>query len=387
MPSSKARRKVKFTGAMNIGINTLFHIPGQVGGTETYLLELLKGFEAAQSQHSFTLFTQQDNDELLRQHLQSQRCEFVRLNFAAENRYVRILREQTELPWHLRRRQIDVLWSPGYTLPLLCPCPQVVTIHDMQYKTFPEDLAPLARVATDFLVQTAARRADQIIAVSEFSRRELLLHTGVKPAKLHVIHEAAANDFGTELSDSADTATTPFILCVANTYPHKNIAQLVRVFCMIQDQVPHQLVLVGRPRLGDDLVQQALAKLREPKRCVRKQGLQKAELARLYRQCALFAFPSQYEGFGLPVLEALSAGTPVVTTRCGSLPEVGADAVTYYDHLRDDDLADKMLMVLHRSREERARWRAAGLARAAEFSWSKAARETLAVFELCRNGS
>ena len=245
---------------MKIGINTLFYIPGQVGGTETYLLEILATFAEMQSGHAFVLFTQRDNDALLRKRFAGIGWDFVLCPFSAENRYARIIREQTELPWRVWRSGVDVLWSPGYTLPLLCSCPQVVTIHDMQYKSFPEDLSTLARWTTDVLVRTAARRARDVLAVSTFAREEILKYTAARPEHVHVTLEGVDPAFQTPAS-VPPPVPPGYLLCVANSYPHKRVDQLIRAFAALETEIPQRLVIVGRARLGEAAVQRALAQM------------------------------------------------------------------------------------------------------------------------------
>jgi glycosyltransferase involved in cell wall biosynthesis len=370
---------------MHIGINTLFYIPGQVGGTETYLLEVLRRFEQEASQHSVTLFTQLENDELLRNEFSRLGWSFSLCPFRAENRYARIVREQTELPWRARQARIDVLWSPGYTLPILSACPQVVTIHDMQYKSFPEDLSTIARFTTDALVHMAARPHRHIIAVSEFSRQEILKHTRANADRVHVTLEAVSSTFRSDLEGTESTPDAPYILCVANTYPHKRVEDLVTAFACLEKSIPHNLVLVGRPRRGEAAVQNALLSLSDKTRCIRKEGLTRKQLVQLYRHAAAFVFPSHYEGFGLPVLEALCAGTPVVTTRCASIPEVGGDAVAYYDHKDPSALASCLLQVLNRHEDERVLWKQKAEKQIALFNWNNTARETIAVLAKAAN--
>jgi glycosyltransferase involved in cell wall biosynthesis len=172
---------------MRIGINTLFFIPGEVGGSETYLCETLKALLALGGGHEVILFTSREGYKKLFLMIGKRAGVFFQsLEFSAANRYARILREQTQLPLAARRWRLDVLWSPGYTAPLFTPCPQVVSILDMQYKTHPQDLTFLARLTTNILVQTGARRARRVIAISEFSKAEVVRHTDISANKIDV---------------------------------------------------------------------------------------------------------------------------------------------------------------------------------------------------------
>ena len=325
---------------MKIGINTLFYIPGEVGGSETYLLEILKVWKEEGIPHEVVLFTNQENHERLAE-FEGQGWSRVLCPFQASNRVVRILREQFELPFKVKKSGVDVLWSPGYTMPFWVPCKQVVSILDMQYKRFPQDLSFVGRWTTEVLVQMGTRRADQLLTISEFSKQEIIELTPAKAENITVTPLAADKAFSVPVSGEVDVPK-PYILCVANSYPHKNVDQLIRAYAAVQDEIPHTLVWIGRPRLGEPAIEEAMAKVQNPERLVRLTGVSRSELIQLYQQAELFVFPSLYEGFGLPVLESLLAGTPVLTTTCGSLPEVGGEYVSTFDPTSDNSLASQI---------------------------------------------
>lgn len=363
---------------MKIGINTLFYLPGDVGGSETYLLEILRAWKRASIPHEVVLFTQRENHERLSTEFAGEGWTCVLSPFRAANRVVRILREQVELPIRVRRARADVLWSPGYTAPVFAGCPQVVTLLDMQYKHFPQDLSWLARLTTNILVQACAvDRRKQILTISEYAKSDITLYTPARADRIKVTPLAANPDF--QPLPHADPARTPYLLCVANSYPHKAVDKLVRAYARVEDHIPHNLVLVGKPRLGEPAVQTALQTLKNPERVKRPSGLSRNELIALYQGADLFVFPSEYEGFGLPVLEAMQAGVPVLTTRCASIPEVGGDAVEYVDEPDPESLADRILHLLTETPEQRKQRIHKARMQAATFSWERCAADTLKV--------
>jgi glycosyltransferase involved in cell wall biosynthesis len=363
---------------MMIGINTLFYIPGQVGGSETYLLEILRVWKRSEKDLEVVLFTNLENHEKLEEEFAGDGWICVRCSFRAENRVVRILREQIELPRRVRQSGVEVLWSPGYTSPFFCACPQVVSLLDMQYKRFPQDLSFIGRWTTEVLVQMAARRADHVLTISEFSKQEIQHFTPAPPERISVTPLAVDPSF-TEPVPGDPGVPRPYILCVANSYPHKNVDQLIRAFVAVEDEIPYTLVWVGRPRLGEKKIVEALSRLSDPDRVVRMSGLSREELIRLFQQADLFVFPSLYEGFGLPVLESLTAGTPVLTTDCGSLPEVGGKHVSTYDPSEDENL-QKALREFDPADEE---WRTGLEEWMDAFSWKKTAQHTVTVLKEC----
>lgn len=371
---------------MRIGVNTLFLIPGEVGGTETYLREVLLAAAKSFVDIEWVLFTNRENDGYLRGIFGSfPQFAFHPLPLRAMNRYARIIREQIDLPFRVAASHVDLLWSPGYTAPFLVSCPQAVTIPDMQYRRYPEDLTFPARIVTDILVRMAARHCRCVLTISDFSRREILTFTHAREETVRAVHLAADPAFAQPISADIKRQTLkrllpsekPYILCIANTYPHKNVHALIEAFGRILDNIPHQLVLVGKPRLGESEVQMALRSLPDTSRVRRLLRVDYEDLFALYQGADLFVFPSLYEGFGLPVLEAMMSGVPVLTTRCGSIPEVGGDKVCYFDPAISTDLARQMIQILSWKNDYRKNHIMAAQKQACQFSWHKTAAKTI----------
>jgi glycosyltransferase involved in cell wall biosynthesis len=365
---------------MKIGVNTLFLIPGEVGGSETYLVETLRELLKLPDGDEWVLFTNQENHAPLAGLFGGNpRVRLQPLNVSASNRPARILAEQTRLPLAARRASVDLLWSPGYTMPLSCPgCVQVLSVLDMQYKRHPDDLSTAARFATNLLVQAGVRRAARVLAISEFSKAEIVRFTGIPDDRIVVTPLAAGDDFLAQPRPSAHR-DTPRLLCIANTYPHKNVAALARASGVLAADFPHHLVLVGKPRRGEETLRKELSAC-APGNVTRVSGLSRPELIRRLQDADLFVFPSLYEGFGLPVLEAMVAGTTVLTTRCGAIPEVGGDAVDYFDPSDPADLPRRIREVLARRPEERADRIARAQERARRFNWRTTAERTIRAF-------
>ena len=233
---------------LKVGVNTLFLIPGEVGGSETYLREVLRCAVPRYPDVEWILFTNDENHASFEQAFSgSPSVRLWPLRFAARNRPARIIREQLQLPWAAKRAGVDVLWSPGYTAPVMAHCPQVVSVLDMQYREFPEDLSPVALWATRLLVPAAVRVARRVITLSEFGRGQIVRYTGAAPERIVPIHLAAGPEFGVPVigGSGAPSLPKPYILCVANTYPHKNVHTLVEAFGQVMEEFPVDLVLVG----------------------------------------------------------------------------------------------------------------------------------------------
>ncbi|MCI5208513.1 MAG: glycosyltransferase family 1 protein, partial [Candidatus Electrothrix sp. ATG2] len=295
---------------MRIGINTLFLVPGDVGGTEVYLRRTLIAMAALPKEgDTLILFTNRENDALLRKDLAEYRqVEFHCLPCRAAVRPLRILAEQFLLPFVAKKAQADVLWSPGYTAPAICFSPQAVTVCDLQYKSFPEDMTWLERITLDVLVRTACTRCQTVLTISEFSRQEVIRYGFAEAEKVHPVLLGVTDDFADRTGTTDDTdqllrglgVCSPFLLCVAHTYPHKNVDKLIAAFALLEQDIPHQLVLVGKGRRGEQSVQERLRHLKEPERVLRLHGLSDRELQALYQEASVSVLPPTYEGFGLP---------------------------------------------------------------------------------------
>ncbi len=334
--------KSNFSG-MHIGVNALFLIPGEVGGSETYLCKTLEAICRRFSAIKMTVFTNIENHSMLFSLLSRYpNASMSLLNFKAGNRFFRILREQTELPVRARKAGIDVLWSPGYTAPVLAPCPQVLSILDMQYRRYPEDLTRIARTVTDLLIKCAERCVQQFITISQFSKSEIIHFTTIPQDKIHVTPLATENENNSQKTKAelfGDTSkwmksSKPYILAVANSYPHKNLHTLVESFSQLENRIPHRLVIVGKPRLGERHLIESLSRISNPERVIRIHGVPRSDLFSLYRCADLFVLPSLYEGFGLPILEAMMCEIPVITTKMGAIPEVGGTTLFTWMNLR-----------------------------------------------------
>ena len=376
---------------MRIGVNALFLIPGEVGGSETYLCETLRACAAQYPDDALVVFTHLENDAFLRNRFASfPQVTFVRFNFRASNRYARIIREQTELPARATRARLDVLWSPGYTAPVLTGVPQVLSILDMQYKRFPHDLTPLARWVTDALVRVGVRRCRRILTISAFSRDEIARFTAASVSKIDVTPLAVDAAFSEAIPYPERAALLgrllpgvgPYLLCVANTYPHKNVDTLVRAYAALPSTLATHLVLVGKPRLGEEVVQAALRELPNPARVLRLGGMTRRELVALYQACEVFVFPSLYEGFGLPVLEAMAAGVPVVAANIPTTAEFGGEWVWSCDAHDAGDMARAIEAALREPPAARVARLQAAQRHALRFVWSETARRTHAALAL-----
>jgi glycosyltransferase involved in cell wall biosynthesis len=309
-------------------------------------------------------------------------------------RVPRLVWMQALAPRELRRLGADVVHFTNGMMPIASSIPTVVTIHDMSLTLYPQYHPPRRVLLNRPLVNLAARRADAIITVSESARRDIVRIYGVAPSRVHVVHEAAAPCF-TPVADpgrlqrvrAAYGLGERFILYVGTIEPRKNLPMLIEAFSRRtrSGDLPHQLVCAGPYGWLCADVDRLIDRL-QLRRQVRFTGYVSFEdLPALYSMAEIFVFPSVYEGFGLPVIEAMACGTPVITADVPALTEVAGGAAVHVASLDVGALGDA-LVALAGDRERRADLSARGLERARAFSWRRAAIETLAVYRQVVDG-
>jgi alpha-1,3-rhamnosyl/mannosyltransferase len=301
------------------------------------------------------------------------------------------LAEQLALPLTARRLSLDLLHSPYYIKPYWQPCPSVVTIYDLIPALYPQHL-PSARARLVYRATTrlALATAQQVITLSEASRRDLVERYGVPAAKVHVTHLAADARFRPQPAEDVAALRQKYglpegyVLYLGINKPHKNLVRLIEAWAIVSGQPSAagcQLVIAGYwdPRYPQARERAAQLGLRDRVRFLGP--VAEEDLPALYSGCELFVFPSLYEGFGLPVLEAMACGAPVVCSNTSSLPEVAGDAALYFDPTDVEQMANTLVRALA-NRKLRQEMRARVLEQAACFSWEEAAKRTLEVYRL-----
>jgi glycosyltransferase involved in cell wall biosynthesis len=271
----------------------------------------------------------------------------------------------------LLRRLRPALGHFNYVIPPGYRGRAVLTIHDLSFEHMPSVMGPRDRLMFRTFVPRSARRADRVLAVSEQTKRDLVERYRIAREKIVVTPNGVDPIFTPE---GAAPERPPYALFVGGIQPRKDPLAAIEALALMNGDL--DLVLVGAEKRGGPEVRETLRRLGLEQRVELTGHVEHEELAGLYRGAACLVFPSRYEGFGLPVLEAMASGTPVVAANTGALPEVAGDAAVLVEPGNAEALADGV----RRALSERDRLVAAGLERARSFSWAETARRTLTVY-------
>lgn len=354
---------------------------GCKSGVGYYAENLLAGMMRVAPQHDYVLFSNHDmagawkalgGERLYRGRYFSMRLAWM----------------QGVLPGTLRRVRPDVCHFPNYLAPLATRCPSVVTLHDMTLFVTPRFHHWKKLVLDRTLIPLVARRAHAIVTVSKSAGDDIVRLLGVPSGKVHVIMNGVSPAFH-PVTDKAqlDVVRTrygldgPYVLYVGTIEPRKNLARLINAFRVLKKRgLPHKLVLVGQPGWHCASIYAEVEKHNLGNDVIFTGYVPFEDLPALYSGASAMAFPSLYEGFGLPVLEAMSCGTPVVTSHSSSLAEVADGAALLVDPLSGAQIADALYRVCSDS-DLAGELSEKGRARATLFTWENAARATLDVYE------
>lgn len=372
---------------MKIGINALFIRPGWHAGTEVYLRNLLRLLPAVGREHEFYLFTNRENHDTFL--FTEPNIKKVLIPIRASIKPLRVLMEQVALPRQASILGLDVIHGPGYTCPAVGPCARVVTIHDMQYRYYPEIYPKGQYIFFKIFIPLSARTSTAIITDAESTKTDLKKFLVIPPKKVSVIHLAPDPRFARQPSpdevkvvQAKYSLPDKYILTVSSFRPQKNTLRLIEAYSGLRKRgvTTHKLVLVGRKLDPYSDVQRIIQHLELENDVVVTGYVPDEDLSAIYAGADIFVFPSFFEGFGIPVLEAMACGVPVVLSNVASLPEAGGEAGYYIDPYSVDEITKAMHKVLTEP-SLREMLSAKGQAHASNFSWERVARETIGVYK------
>lgn len=385
MPAGIADGGSSILDAVHVGLNLMFLVPGETGGTEVYARELVTALAQEHPGLRLTAFVNRET-AAARDPLWGGAIEAVTIPVRAANRLEWVRGEQTLLAPAAERAGCDVVHSLANTGPLFGRFARVLTLHDLLFMAFPESHFGLRSLGVRVLVPAAARRSDEIVAISAVARDEIVAKLRIDPGRIAVVHNGLGAERRTapapadDLRRRLDLGDRAVLLTVSTKRAHKNLARLLEAVARIPEPRRPLLVLPGyRTPHEDELREQAgVLGIAED---VRFPGwVDAAELEGLYALAAAFVYPTRYEGFGLPVLEAMARGVPVACSDIPVLREVAGDAAERFDPADPAAIAAAIEAVIgDGARADRLR--AAGRKRAASFTWQAAAQGTAAAYE------
>jgi glycosyltransferase involved in cell wall biosynthesis len=355
-----------------------------LGGNESYATNLIEALAKVDSINRYTLYVTR------REALDRFSNRWSNFSVRTTLPHTPLIRIPLTISAELRRNPVDVL-HVQFTAPPFSPCPVVVSIHDLSFEHLPQTFKWRSRKQLRITVRRSAREATQVIALSEFARQDIIASYHVGSEKVSVIPLAAPPHFG-PVQDEGELQRVrqtygiegDYILSVGAIQPRKNLSRLVAAYSRLRWARPEvklpKLVLVGKCAWLYDETLRTIKELEVSDSVILTGYVREGDLPALYSGALCFVYPSYFEGFGLPPLEAMKCGAPVIVGNKTSLPEVVGDAGVLIDPFDVDELASAIQRVITDS-NLRAQLRVKGLERAKLFDWQETARQTLSVYK------
>ncbi|MFH1369566.1 MAG: glycosyltransferase family 1 protein [Elusimicrobiota bacterium] len=370
---------------MRIGINARY-IQKQATGIENYLSQIISNLKRIDSKNEYVLFF--GSDKPVPGGFPSDNFAVDVPKFKTNSQLKRLFWEHFYLPSAITRNKIDVFHEPSFIAPMFKKCPTVITIHDLAFIIHPECFTFKNVLYFKAMMKRSIESSDYVIAVSESTKNDIINRFKVSPEKVKMIH-SGVNEYFHRIEDKKAIKpvlekygiTRDFILNVSLISPRKNLLNLLKSFKLMREKksVDYQLVITGAKGWLYEDIFKAVSDLSLQKDVVFTGYVSDSELLCLYNSAKIFAYPSVYEGFGFPALEAMACGCPVVASNTSSLPEICGDAALLVEPADLDELSDALYRMLTDSklREDMIK---RGFVRITKFSWRNTAKETLSLY-------
>ena len=330
---------------------------GTIGGMRAYLEDLLEFLPALRHEYTFKLFTPER--EFSRHRPFADNVHVVSCNGVPSNQVGRVLYEQVMLPYLIKKEKVDVWLGICNILPLACPCPSVVIVQSLQYFTFPNAYTFLQGTYLRTFGPASAKRANRVIALSFAARDMILRRFGIPADRIVVAYNGLSQALARQLDSVEDNSAAacfyrlidkqPYLLSVSSFYEYKNLPRLIQAFAQVSAEVTQRLMIVGAgtPRMSADSLRSLAHQLGIQDLVVFAGRVPHKQIATFYRHADALVMPSLEETFGLPILEAMALGCPVITSDTGSMAELAGDAAQLVDPWDVDNLAAGIKRVLN----------------------------------------
>lgn len=369
---------------MRIGIDALYWLPNSMGGTQTYFLSLLDALSATTPKDEYVVYLNATAEKQFS--ISHPNVTTHSAPIDGKNRLVRLAWENLALPLRVNSDRLDIFHALGYLLPRGVSAPSVVTVLDMIHYARPKDISSQKMTLWRRMFPDSLKRADRVIAISNSVKNDICTFFPWAENKIHVtplavdhtlFNPPASIDIHTTLLPSG----RPFILGVASLAAHKNLDGLVRAYAMVRSHFPDfDLCLVGMKSPAYAEISSLVEELKLESHVIFTGRVPDHELVNLYHRAEMLVFPSHYEGFGLPVLEAMACGCPVVASDRYSVPEVAGDAALLIDPRNTEQIADAIMLVIQ-SAQIKSELIDRGLRRSMQFTWQRTAHSTHDVYQ------
>lgn len=362
---------------MKIGIDCSRSAKTEQTGTERYSTQIIKHLGKIDYKNQYILYTPKDIKYKLGK---------IPKNFIQRIIPFTKLWTQVRLSWEMikDKNKLDVLFVPSHTIPIIHPKKTVVTVHDLGFLHFPELYSSFELRYQKFGLDMALKHATQIITPSLYTKKDIVKNFGLDPKKITVIYHGYNDKLYKPRIYPKTEQENPYILYIGRLEDKKNTVGLIETYALLrrEPKIKHKLVLAGKPGHGYEKVKEAIEKLpAEIKNDVVELGyVEEKEMLSWLKNADIFFFPSYFEGFGLPIIEAMACGVPVVASNVTSIPEVAGSAAILVDPHKPFEMAVALSKLINDSKLRKALV-SKGKVRASMFSWDKAAEQTLEVLE------
>ncbi len=373
---------------MKIAINTLSIVPGKVGGTEIFLVNLIKNLVRIDNKNKFLFIVSRNNKKMFTDGLKN--VEHIELNFDNNSRARRVFIEQFIFSKKLKERKVDLLIAPGNTGLLYCHCKTLLIVHDLIYFVYPKYFSLTKRIYLHNLVKYSCKKASRIVTMSQNTKNDIMKYTGTDEDKIDIIYEGVdferfskINKLEAKKFIEKKYGIKNYIYSPTSLYQHKNNDLLVKAFAKLKNEkrINHKLIITGiDPYKKKAWLQNIISKEKMENEIFYFGRVPGEHLPYLYSGADLTAYLSSYEGFGLPILEAMAAGCPILSSNKASLPEVVGDAGVLVNPFNIEEVTNNIYELLT-NENLRKKCIERGLIRAKQFSWEAVAKRFIKVYE------
>lgn len=371
---------------MRIAINTL-SLNRTKAGMGNYIFNLINSLASIDKKNEYYVFVSDKNKQFF--DIRQKNFRIINAGKAVTKNFRRLMWEQLSLPKYIKKHKIDVLHSPGFVIPFLSKAKNILTIADMTFISHPKVHTLVKRFYFGLFMPPSIRKTDKILSISKSTKKDISDMLNINAGKIEVTHLSYGKEFKILdkknakgfLSDNY-SIDYPFILFVGMIEPRKNLKRVLKAFSQLkkQETIPQKLVIVGKKGWMYKGIFKTVKRLGLEKEIIFTGYVPDNDLVKFYNSADVLVYPCLYEGFGIPILEAMACECPVITSNVSSMPEVAGDAALFVNPIKTDEIASAMKKVITNKKLQK-KLREKGKLQCSKFSWKKTAEKTLLIYE------